>query len=36
MGRITWSWVRYPVKSHEFPAKHDRLVTVEELLRLGA
>ncbi|KJX75896.1 hypothetical protein MLPF_0072 [Mycobacterium lepromatosis] len=29
--RITWSWLRHPVKSHGFPAKHERLVTAEEL-----
>nr|VTO94658.1 hypothetical protein BIN_B_00131 [Mycobacterium riyadhense] len=35
MGRIAWSWFRHPVKSHEFPAKHERLVTAEELLRFA-
>jgi hypothetical protein len=35
VGRIAWSWVRYPVKSREFPAKHERLVTAEELVYLG-
>lgn len=33
MARIAWSLVRHPVKSREFPAKHERLVTAEELLR---
>ena len=35
VGRIAWSWFRHPVKSREFPAKHERLVTAEELLRFG-
>jgi hypothetical protein len=35
VGRIAWSWLRYPVKSREFPAKHERLMTDEELLRFG-
>jgi hypothetical protein len=33
--RMAWSWLRHPVKSREFPAKHERLVTAEELLRFG-
>ncbi|MGH3524315.1 MAG: hypothetical protein ACRDUT_19800 [Mycobacterium sp.] len=33
--RIAWSWMRHPVKSREFPAKYERLVTAEELLRFG-
>ena len=33
---MAWSWLRYPVKSREFPAKHERLVTAEELLVFGA
>ena len=33
MGRIAWSWFRHPMKSREFPAKHERLVTAEELMR---
>jgi hypothetical protein len=36
MGRIALSWIRHPVKSHEFPAKHERLITAEELLVFGA
>ncbi len=35
VGRIAWSWLRRPVKSREFPAKNERLVTAEELLLLG-
>jgi hypothetical protein len=35
MSRITWSLLRHPVKSREFPAKHERLVTADELLRFG-
>ncbi|TXI62603.1 MAG: hypothetical protein E6Q55_12515 [Mycolicibacterium mageritense] len=35
MGRIAWSLLRHPVKSREFPAKNERLVTADELLRFG-
>jgi hypothetical protein len=35
VGRIAWSWFRHPVKSREFPARNERLVTVEEMLLLG-
>ncbi|CKS06225.1 hypothetical protein X134_02053 [Mycobacterium tuberculosis BTB08-148] len=35
MGRIAWSWFRHLVKSHEFPAKNERLITTEELLRFA-
>jgi hypothetical protein len=35
MSRIARSWFRHPVKSREFPARHERLITAEELLRLG-
>jgi hypothetical protein len=35
MGRIAWSWLRHPVKSRGFPAKHERLVTAEELMFFG-
>lgn len=35
MGRIAWSLLRHPVKSREFPAKNERLVTSDDLLRLG-
>jgi hypothetical protein len=36
VGRIAWSLIRHPVKSREFPAKHERLITADELLRYGA
>jgi hypothetical protein len=32
-GRIAWSLLRHPLKSREFPAKQERLVTRDELLR---
>ena len=35
VGRIAWSLLRHPVKSREFPAKHERLVTRDDLLRYG-
>jgi hypothetical protein len=35
VGRIAWSLLRHPVKSREFPAKHERLITADELLRYG-
>ena len=35
MGRIAWSWFRHPMKSREFPAKQERLVTAEELMVFG-
>jgi hypothetical protein len=35
MGRIAWSWFRHPMKSREFPAKQERLVTAEDLLLFG-
>lgn len=35
MSRIAWSLLRHPVKSREFPAKHERLITPDELLRYG-
>jgi hypothetical protein len=35
MSRIAWSLFRHPVKSREFPAKHERLVTADELVRFG-
>ena len=35
MGRIAWSLFRHPVKSREFPAKAERLITADELLRYG-
>lgn len=33
VGRIAWSLFRHPVKSREFPAKHERLVTAADVLR---
>jgi hypothetical protein len=35
MSRIAWSLFRHPVKSREFPAKQERLITPDELLRFG-
>ncbi|WP_301336681.1 hypothetical protein [Mycobacterium asiaticum] len=35
MGRIAWSLLRHPVKSREFPARNERLVTAEDLLRFA-
>lgn len=35
VGRIAWSYLAHPVKSREFPAKHERLVTSDELMRYG-
>lgn len=35
MGRIAWSLFRHPVKSREFPARSERLVTTEDLLRFA-
>lgn len=34
-GRAAWSFFRHPVKSREFPAEHERLVTAEDLMRYG-
>lgn len=33
MGRIAWSLLRHPRRSREFPAKHERLITADELMR---
>ena len=33
--RMTWSLLRHPVKSREFPARHARLITADELLHYG-
>lgn len=33
--RMVWSLLRHPVKSREFPARHERLITADELLRYG-
>jgi hypothetical protein len=35
MSRIAWSLFRHPVKCREFPAKAERLITADELLRYG-
>ena len=35
VSRITWSLLRHPLKSREFPAKAERLITADELLRYG-
>lgn len=35
VGRIAWSLFRHPVKSREFPAKQERLITPAELVRYG-
>jgi hypothetical protein len=35
IGRIAWSLLAHPVKSREFPAKQERLVTPDELMRYG-
>jgi len=35
MGRIAWSWLRHPMKSREFPAEQERLVTAEERMAFG-
>jgi hypothetical protein len=35
MGRIAWSLLWHPVKCREFPAKAERLITADELLRYG-
>jgi hypothetical protein len=32
---MAWSWFRHPVRSREFPAKHERLVTAADLLIFG-
>jgi hypothetical protein len=35
VGRFAWSLFRHPMKSREFPAKHERLITADELVRFG-
>ena len=35
MSRIAWSLLRHPLKCREFPAKAERLITADELLRYG-
>jgi len=33
--RFAWSLFRHPVKNREFPAKAERLITADELVRYG-
>jgi hypothetical protein len=33
--RIAWSYLWHPVKCREFPAKQERLITADELVRYG-
>ena len=35
LGRIAWSLIAHPVKSREFPAERERLVTAAELMQYG-
>ncbi len=35
VSRIAWLWFRHPVKSREFPARAERLITPDELMRYG-
>jgi hypothetical protein len=35
VARIAWSLFRHPVRSREFPARLERLVTADELMRYG-
>jgi hypothetical protein len=35
MNRIAWSLFRHPARNRDFPAKHERLVTPDELVRYG-
>lgn len=35
VGRIAWSLLAHPVKSREFPAEQERLVTPDDLMRYG-
>ena len=35
VSRIAWQLLRHPVKCREFPAKHERLITADELIRYG-
>jgi hypothetical protein len=35
VSRIAWSFFRHPLKSREFPAKAERLITPDELVRYG-
>lgn len=33
VGRMAWSFFRYPVKGRELAEKHERLITAAELMR---
>ncbi|CAN5378455.1 hypothetical protein BH09ACT7_BH09ACT7_36920 [soil metagenome] len=35
MSRIAWSLLRHPIRSRDFPAKLERLVTADDLMRYG-
>lgn len=35
VSRIAWSLLRHPLKSREFPAKAERLITADELRLYG-
>lgn len=35
VGRMAWSFLAHPVKSREFPAEQERLVTADDLMRYG-
>ena len=35
VGRMAWSLLLHPVKSREFPARRERLVTPADLMRYG-
>ena len=35
VGRMAWSLLCHPVKSREFPANQERLVTRDELMQYG-
>ncbi|TDK94714.1 hypothetical protein EI067_18955 [Mycobacterium paragordonae] len=30
IARLAWSWVRHPVRSREYPADRERLITAQE------
>lgn len=35
VARMAWSLLRHPVKSREFPAKRERLVTPADFVNYG-
>lgn len=35
VSRMAWSLLRHPLRTREFPAKQERLITADELLRFG-